>query len=52
MGLAVPKETLETISVVAITIILSFVTLVFGELVPKRLAMRKAESLGLAFQES
>ena len=48
MGLAVPKETLETISVVAITIILSFVTLVFGELVPKRLAMRKAESLGLA----
>ncbi len=48
LGLNVPVETLETISVVIITILLSFITLVFGELVPKRLAMRKAESLGLA----
>ena len=48
LGLNIPMETLETISVVTITILLSFVTLVFGELVPKRLAMRKAESLGLA----
>ena len=48
LGLNVPVETLETISVVVITILLSFITLVFGELVPKRLAMRKAESLGLA----
>ena len=35
MGVAVPKETLETVSVVVITIVLSFITLVFGELVPK-----------------
>lgn len=48
MGVTVPKETLETVSVIVITIVLSFITLVFGELVPKRLAMRKAESLGLA----
>ena len=39
---------LETIVVIAITLILSFFTLVFGELVPKRLAQRKAESLALA----
>lgn len=35
------------ISVVIITIILSFITLVFGELVPKRLAMKKSEKMAL-----
>ena len=34
-------------SVVIITLILSYVTLIFGELVPKRLAMKRAESLAL-----
>ena len=34
-------------AVVVITIILSFFTLIFGELVPKRVAQRKAESLAL-----
>ena len=48
LGLPVPKETLNTISVIVITILLSFITLVFGELVPKRLAMRKTESIALA----
>ena len=37
----------EALIVVVITLILSFFTLVFGELVPKRLAQRKAESLAL-----
>ena len=46
-GVAIPEKTLDTISVVLITIILSFFTLVFGELVPKRLAMRKSESIAL-----
>lgn len=46
-GVPVPEATLNTIAVVVITIILSFITLVFGELVPKRLAMRKAEKLAL-----
>ncbi len=36
---ALPVETIDTLSVVVITIILSFFTLVLGELVPKRLAM-------------
>ena len=46
-GIAVPAETLNTIAVLVITILLSFITLVFGELVPKRLAMRKTESMAL-----
>lgn len=40
-------EIFNTISVVLITIILSFFTLVFGELVPKRIGMRKAEKIAL-----
>ena len=46
-GIAIPQTTLQTISVVLITILLSFLTLVFGELVPKRIAMRKAEPIAL-----
>ena len=43
----ISPATLEAISVVVITILLSFITLVFGELVPKRVAMRKAEKVAL-----
>jgi putative hemolysin len=39
--------TLDTISVIAITLILSYFTLVLGELVPKRVAMRHSEKLAL-----
>lgn len=35
------------ISMVVITIILSYFTLVFGELVPKRIALKKSESIAL-----
>lgn len=37
----------ETIAIVLVTIILSFFTLVFGELVPKRIALQKAEAISL-----
>ncbi len=47
LGIAVPEKTLNVIAVVLITIILSFFTLVFGELVPKRIAMRKSEKIAL-----
>lgn len=47
MGVTVPAATLDAVSVVVITLILSYFTLVFGELVPKRIAMKKAESLAL-----
>lgn len=38
----------EEIAVVVITVILSYFTLVFGELVPKRIALQKANSISLA----
>ena len=41
------EEVLKTLSVIVITLILSYITLVFGELVPKRVAQRKAEELAL-----
>lgn len=47
IGVGIPAATLDTISVILITIILSYFTLVLGELVPKRIAMRKAEQLAL-----
>lgn len=42
---AVPRSVLDTVAVIVITIILSFFTLVLGELVPKRVAMRNPEKL-------
>ena len=47
IGVKIPTSTLNTISVIIITLILSYFTLVFGELVPKRVAMKKAEKLAL-----
>ena len=38
----------KTISIILITVILSFFTLVFGELVPKRLAMKNYEKISFA----
>ncbi|WP_442598912.1 hemolysin family protein [Neobacillus sp. D3-1R] len=45
IGVPLSKDLLETISVVIITLILSYFTLVLGELVPKRLALQKAEEI-------
>lgn len=42
---ALSYETLETLSIIAITVVLSYFTLVFGELVPKRIAMRSPEKI-------
>ena len=47
LGVKMPVGTLETIAVIGITLILSYITLIFGELVPKRVAMKKAEPLAL-----
>ena len=47
MGVPIPASTLNTIAVVLITFILSYFTLIFGELVPKRIAMKKSEELAL-----
>ena len=47
LNLPIPLSTLNSIAVVVITLILSYFTLVFGELVPKRVAMKNAEKLAL-----
>ena len=43
-----PESSLNTLMVVLITIVLSYFTLVLGELVPKRLAMKKTEGVARA----
>lgn len=47
-GIGISAETLNSIVVILITLILSYFTLVFGELVPKRVAMKKTEPIALA----
>lgn len=41
----ISPETITTIAVIFITLLLSFLTLVLGELVPKRIAMKRAEAV-------
>ncbi len=47
LGATWSAQTLDALAVVIITLILSYITLVLGELVPKRLAMQRAEVLAL-----
>lgn len=46
--LAISESLLNILSVIVITIILSYFTLIFGELVPKRIAMKKADAVARA----
>ena len=48
VGVGIPEATLDTISLVLITIILAYFTLVLGELVPKRIAMRRADQMAMS----
>ena len=47
LGVTIPRHTLQNIAVVVITLVLSYFTLIFGELVPKRIAMKKSEQIAL-----
>ena len=47
LNVPVDPEVLDSIAVIFITLLLSYFTLVFGELVPKQVAMRNAEKLAL-----
>ena len=47
LGLPLSKETLHTLSLITVTLILSYFTIIFGELVPKRIAMKKSETISL-----
>lgn len=48
MGWGVPESSANVISLVVLTLIVSYLSLVLGELVPKRIAMQKAEQVSLA----
>lgn len=47
LGIPLSVNVLENVSVIVITLLLSYFTLVFGELVPKRIAMQKYEALAM-----
>ncbi|MGG6309587.1 hemolysin family protein [Paenibacillus macerans] len=47
IGVPIPPNALSTISLVVITLLLSYFQLVLGELVPKRVAMKKAEAMAM-----
>ena len=46
-GLAIPRSVVQILSMAVITVILTYFTVLLGELIPKRLAMKKAEELAL-----
>ncbi|WP_079504985.1 hemolysin family protein [Mesobacillus jeotgali] len=47
LGVPLSQSMLELVSVITITLMLSYFTLVLGELVPKRLALQKAEPIAM-----
>jgi len=47
LGLNMPETLINNLSIVIITIILTYFTVLIGELVPKRIAMKKAEKIAL-----
>ncbi len=46
-GVAISPAVLKAAAIIVITLILAYFTLVFGELVPKRVAMKKSEGIAL-----
>ena len=46
-GISISPSILNGVSIVVITVILSYFTLIFGELVPKRVAMKKTDTIAL-----
>ena len=48
MGVKLPEALLNNIAVILITLILTFVTIVFGELIPKRIAQQKSYEVAKA----
>lgn len=46
-GIGIRDSVLDTISVVLVTLIISYFSIVFGEMVPKRIAMKNAERFSM-----
>ena len=51
-GVTIAPAKLDVLAVIFITLVLSYVTLIFGELVPKRIAMQYAEKIALFISSS
>ncbi|MBQ4650577.1 MAG: HlyC/CorC family transporter [Firmicutes bacterium] len=47
-GISVPENVLKNICVFVITIIIAYFSIVFGELIPKRVAMNRTEGIAMA----
>lgn len=47
LGLHMPQSVVSALSVTVITVLLTYFTVLLGELIPKRLAMQKAEQIAL-----
>lgn len=47
IGVTIPVSVVNVLSVALITIVLTYFTVLLGELIPKRLAMKKAEQIAL-----
>lgn len=47
-AIGIPASTANGLAIVIVTIILSYFTLVFGELIPKRVALQNSEKIALA----
>lgn len=47
LGVKIPINMLDSIAIIIITLVLTYFTVTLGELVPKRIAMKKSESLAL-----
>ncbi|MFJ3384818.1 MULTISPECIES: hemolysin family protein [unclassified Curtobacterium] len=46
-GLGLATGTAETVALIAMTLVIAYLSLVFGELVPKRLALQRAEGFSM-----
>jgi len=47
LGVSIPVSAVNVLSVAIITVLLTYFTVLLGELIPKRLAMKKAEQIAL-----
>ncbi|HBQ86649.1 MAG TPA: HlyC/CorC family transporter [Syntrophomonas sp.] len=47
IGVSIPTSVINILSVAIITVLLTYFTVLLGELIPKRLAMKKAEQIAL-----
>ena len=48
-GVDIPQNVLKIVCMIVVTVLLSYVSLLFGELVPRRLGMKNADELSLRF---